>query len=593
MLHPDHLESQKMDGNGSFLARAARWIAPFFVLKLILDALYIHFKKLDPVYDNIDYLDYAKQFKYAGNIKELFNLYITSFGHWRSPFQSVIIYILDFPFSVQYIRVIAYLIETFSILATVLSLSYLYESLISSQNRQRRGIHFFIICLFLVFCPLYIGLGRSTLVELPLSACIVAATALTIRVVRSWRRVDVILLNIVIALGILWKASFPLYYCMVAFGLLLYGIADGKLKTIFSSALFQIAVQILFVYNIANFTPIIDNARQVSALHIRPGDGVFEWLTKSVIGLPLVIFFLIIAGVRVFRFYRSKTAPVSWIESRNLAALIDNRGWMIFALYAINVILAALVHIFSAHVEPRYLVFVTPLVVLLVTFWKTTLNKTTLAIALAISAVLSLSEAAIYSVPFNLLDKIIHNNPGYRGELIGFCEYLDCFVSKTRANGVDGYNDVTGEPEHSPIPDRYNVQTIVSALKGKIAAGSDVALIGDNSFFNSQTIYYYLRDTAHAEGFYFNVISSSPDDKTSNGFMARLAAGKFSAVILRRHASEYNYTRYQLGPDVPLESTNGYDNVVSLLRTDGADLVFQQRIGPEELDVFVLGKPKT
>ena len=68
------------------------WLAFLFCVKLITDLVFWKHQASELSLDNIDYLDYAKQYFYTKDAVSFYQVFLTSFGKLRSPFQSWLIY---------------------------------------------------------------------------------------------------------------------------------------------------------------------------------------------------------------------------------------------------------------------------------------------------------------------------------------------------------------------------------------------------------------------------------------------------------------------------------------------------------------------
>jgi hypothetical protein len=469
------------------------WISLLWLFKLGVDVIFWKNQAAEYVLDNIDYLDYAKQYFYAKDAATFYGIFLSSFGRIRSPFQSWLIFIGKRTFRHVSFEAIAYLIQAACLLFLTVAALQISKRIVELWGRQWSFPCTLALSAGIIFAPLAVGLSRGTLVELMLAATIVGTSWLCFKISRNGNANQVCALNLLVAAGALTKFSYPLYVFIPLGAILVYAVLRRKYSVIFLSFLFQLLVQVGFCYNIVNFKPTLATAKSVMrSWQVHYPLSMFHEIAISGFGVPFlgfVAFLGVVAVQKGFADRLTESFPARWHEFL-LSCRQQHPTFevVVMLLAAANFILMLAVHLRATQQMLRYyLFFVAAGVVLSVAvFAAMDLRLRTKGIVAGIFAAANLAVCALFSVPTTATSC---SHP-----LLAAVFNIDC----QRAEPVDG-------TLVAPRSANYHVDEIVRLLSGRIAPGSKVVLVNPNEYFNHQNVYYRLRDAAAREGFYFNI----------------------------------------------------------------------------------------
>ena len=466
-----------------------------FLCKILTDLVFLKFQASELTFDNIDYLDHAKQYFYAKDPVAFYQAFLGSFGKLRSPFQSLLIYFGKLACPKLSFGTLAYLIQAVSLFALIAASLTLAKRIARVLQIRWQSAASILVITAILFAPLSVGLSRGALVEITLAACMQLFVLLCCRLAHKPTGVDVCYLNLVFAWGILTKFTFPAYVALPLLILCVVALVRLRIAVLALSILFQILVQVGFCYNIVNFKPMLDNAH-IQASLTSYGYLVPIWweMVASGIGLPLAALFLgLLAylGVVLARQRRPlwspgrlRTFPVLSFFREGGAELEK----IVLSAAAINYVGMFLVHLHATNRMVRFFYFVVPPLACAAALllsklslnrrWRTGLVSGFVASSTAICLLFSIPTK--YTTCSHPLISTIFN--------------VDCFS----ADPVDG-------AMYAPHTANYHAFEIVHLLERRIPSGSGVLMVNPNEYFNQLTLLYHVRDTAALQNFYFGV----------------------------------------------------------------------------------------
>ena len=161
------------------------WISLLWLFKLGVDVIFWKNQAAEYVLDNIDYLDYAKQYFYAKDAATFYGIFLSSFGRIISPFQSWLIFIGKRTFRHVSFEAIAYLIQAACLLFLTVAALQISKRIVELWGRQWSFPCTLALSAGIIFAPLAVGLSRGTLVELMLAATIVGTSWFCFKISRN------------------------------------------------------------------------------------------------------------------------------------------------------------------------------------------------------------------------------------------------------------------------------------------------------------------------------------------------------------------------------------------------------------------------
>jgi hypothetical protein len=555
------------------------WLALLFCVKLATDLVFWKYQAGELSLDNIDYLDHARQYFNAKDAVSFYQVFLTSFGRLRSPFQSWLIYTGKLAFPHLSFGTVAYIIQIFALLLLAVASLAIAKRIVQLRNADWNFSCTIIILSGIFFAPLSIGLTRGTLVELLLTACMFLFIVICSSLARTPTATSVCLLNLIFAVGVLTKFTYPLYIAVPLIAIVIMSVGRKEYSAVFFSILFQSLVQVGFCYNIVNFVPMLNNARlQANGATYGYQVSILREIAVSGLGVPCFVLFLFIVALTLKSGNLARVRSLLWSKTDGRAALLLFFGTgarqevLILSISAINLILLFFIHLHSANQMVRFFYFSVIAIVIFTAILFATLRlrpRTKTFTALAFCAT-NFAVCLLFSFPtaatacsYHVLTTIFN---------------IDCFS----AEPVDG-------TMYAPRIANYHVFEIVHLLQRRISSGSKVLLINPNEFFDHQSFYYHLRDAAAQQGFYFDIVSIGPTELNSH---AEGPWANIKAIIFKDFTTD-QYETLVLNGAAPLKlsahDAAEYNRLISLkLSQIGAQQIYRRSNAEGVVSVYLV-----
>lgn len=470
----------------------ALFVGVLVIVKLALDALYAMHGNTNSVFDILDYKDWAKQYLYAQGFAEKRHLFLISMGGVRSPLESVLIAIGAAVLGVGRIDLATYLVALVSLGVLCGALLALKAEIAAVLSRPQRDDSSALMLALLLFAPLTVGLSRSSLVELPLTACIYGLYAACVAYARKPRLGPIIWLNLFLLAGMLWKATFPIYVALPFLGTLYFALRRrGVWKVLLASAVFQLLAQRAYGYLLVNHRAIVANAlSQLDSASVKYVDGLPYNVVVRGLGLPLLLVLAILLAALVVKAgHRARMEDdLAPLKADDIDQALEPR-WspprVVIALGIVNVLVAAVIHVSAQNQYVRFFYFAVPAVFLGAAYlYESVFVRRFWWLAVAPAALAGIAITAFYSVSLK---------PGQ-------CD--DRLYRRALAQSCSGVEPVDGSA-YSPVGGSSAVPAALAALRqAKVPAGGTVLLVGANSYNNVQVFIYALREGVRQDGWY-------------------------------------------------------------------------------------------
>jgi hypothetical protein len=468
----------------------ALFVGALVLVKLALDALYAMHGNTNNVFDILDYKDWAKQYLYAPGYAEKRHLFLITAGGVRSPLESVLIAVGAAVLGLGRIDLATYLVALASLGVLCWAVLAVKAEAWTALRRPARGDSDALLLALLLFAPLTVGLSRSSLVELPLTACIYAVYALCLAYVRQPRLAYVVGLNLFLCAGMMWKATFPIYVVLPFLGTLYFALRRrGFWKLMLASALFQLLAQRAYGYLLVNRRAILDNLlSSAGGLSVRYQDGLVHNLVVRALGLPLVLVLAIFVVALVMRAGRrtrldDDLAPLQADDIERDSEPRWSPARVVLALGVADVLLEVFLYVSAQNQYLRFFYVAVPAAFLGAAYlYERLFAPRFWWLAAAPAALAGIVITAFYSV----------------SPQPGLCDRG--WYRLALAQSCGGVEPVDGSA-YSPIGGPLPAPAALAALKAaKVRAGGSILLVGSNPYNNGQVFTYELRDQARRDG---------------------------------------------------------------------------------------------
>ena len=364
------------------------------------------------------------------------------------------------------------------------------------------------------------------------------------------------------------KFTYPLYVALPLLAIIAVSVARKKYSAVILSVVFQGLVQVGFCYNIVNFLPMLNNARQqANETAYDYKVAIVHEIAANGLGVPCVVLILFLTAIAL----KSGKMIRPWPLLRS-TGVGERKEKLILITSAINFVLLFAIHLHATNHMVRFFYFsvIAMLICAGAAFATLRLEARLKSSTALVFCVTNIAVCLLFSFPtaatacsYNILTTIFN---------------IDCFS----AEPVDG-------TMYAPRKANYHVFEIVHLLQGKIDAGSKVLLINPNEYFDHQSIYYHLRDTAAQQGFFFGVASIGVTELTNH---TEDPWTNIKAVIFKNFTSEQYETMVLNGyPPLKLSAHDAaeYNRQVSLkLSQIGARQIYSRGNSDGVVSVYLV-----